>query len=59
LAAGAFFAAGFFAAAFFAVAMLIRSIKLRVDVPGMGESRVDSHFSIAPCGANGTACMHG
>ena len=55
--AGAFFAGAAFFAAFFAVAILILSIKLVVDVPGMGESRVDSHFSIAPCGANGNACI--
>ncbi|MEO5772468.1 MAG: hypothetical protein ABIQ29_10415, partial [Burkholderiaceae bacterium] len=31
------------------------SIKDVVDVPGVGESRMSSHFSQAPCGANSTA----
>ena len=57
LAGAAFFAAAFFAGAFFAVAMLILSIKVSIDVPGMGEGHVDPHFSIAPCGANGNACV--
>ncbi|MES2960201.1 MAG: hypothetical protein V4792_18585 [Pseudomonadota bacterium] len=35
--------------------MSIFSIKDVVDVPGVGESRMNSHFSQAPCGANGTA----
>ncbi|HEY6087736.1 MAG TPA: hypothetical protein VIV84_08355 [Burkholderiaceae bacterium] len=35
--------------------MLIFSIKDVVDVPGVGESRMSSHFSQAPCGANSTA----
>ena len=46
--AGAFLAGAFFAvffAAFFAVAMLILSINGLVDVLGVGESRVDFHFS--------------
>jgi hypothetical protein len=35
--------------------MSIFSIKDVVDVPGLDESRMSSHFSQAPCGANGTA----
>jgi hypothetical protein len=35
--------------------MSIFSIKDVVDVPGVGKSRMSSHFSQAPCGANGTA----
>jgi hypothetical protein len=35
--------------------MSIFSIKDVVDVPGVGENRMSSHFSQAPCGANGTA----
>jgi hypothetical protein len=57
--AGAFFAAAFLAGAFFAVAISILSIKVVVDVPGVGESRMDSRFSLAPCGANGTASHRG
>jgi hypothetical protein len=53
--AGAFFAGAFLAGAFFAVAMSIFSIKDVVDVPGVGESRMSSHFSQAPRGANSTA----